>query len=93
MVLIDLRKAFDSLCNLTLLSKLYQLGTSNKALQWFHSYLMNREQCTQVGTSLSEPLMVTHGVPQSSILSPKPFSLNMNDLPAGTKFSIRIVRG
>ena len=87
MVLIDLSKAFDSLCNLTLLSKLYQLGTSNKALQWFHSYLTNREQCTRVGTSLLEPLMVTHGVPQGWIPGPMLFSLNMTDLPGVTKFS------
>ena len=68
MVLIDLSKAFDSLCHSTLLSKLQLLGTSEQALLWFKSYLSDRQQCTRVGTSLSDPLTVTHGVPQGSML-------------------------
>ena len=47
---------------------------------------MNREQCTRVGTSLLEPLTVTHGVPQGLIMGQMLFSLNMNDLPGATKF-------
>ena len=43
MVLIDLLKAFDSLCHLILLNKLTRLGTLNKALLWFQSYLTNRQ--------------------------------------------------
>lgn len=39
MVLIDLSKAFDSLCHDTLLKKLDNLGTSESALSWFKSYL------------------------------------------------------
>ena len=70
MVLIDLSKALDSLCHLNLLNKLTNLGTSNKARMWFQSYLTNRQQCTRIATSLSEPLTVTHGVPQGSILGP-----------------------
>ena len=38
MVLIDLSKAFDSLCHSTL-CKLQYLGESNKLLLWFESYL------------------------------------------------------
>ena len=55
-VLIDLRKAFDILCHLILLNKLTRLGTLNKALLWFQSYLTNRQQCIGIATSLSEPL-------------------------------------
>ena len=68
MVLIDLSKAFDSICHSTLLLKLSSLGTSSQALKWFESYLTDRKQSTRLGTSLSDELTITHGVPQGSIL-------------------------
>ena len=87
MVLIDLSKAFDSLFHSTLPGKLQLLGTSEKALIWFKSYLSDREHCTRIGTSLSDPRTITQGVPQGSILGPMLFTLYMNDLPTVTKYS------
>ena len=66
MVLIDLSKAFNSICHSTLLLKLRRLGTSSQALKWFESYLTDRKQSTRLGTSLSEELTITHGMPQGS---------------------------
>ena len=67
--------------------KLQNLGTSNKAILWFESYLTNRQQSTRVPTSLSETLTITHSIPQGSILGLTLFSLCMNDLPKVIKFS------
>ena len=47
MVLIDLSKAFDSICHRTLLLKLQGLGVSSKALTWFESYLTDPTVCSQ----------------------------------------------
>ena len=66
MVLIDLGKAFDSICHST----------------WFESYLTDRKQSTRLGTSLSDALTITHGVPQDSILGPLLFNFPLQLSPA-----------
>ena len=72
-------KAFDCLQYDKLFKKMECIGFDERTLNWFKSYLSDREQCVDVNGTISDWQTVKLGVPQGSILGPILFLIYVND--------------
>lgn len=80
-VLLDLKKAFDTVNHEILLHKLQMYGFKTKALNFMGDYLTNRTQRCQLEGLLLDQREVRCGIPQGSILGPLLFIIYINVLP------------
>ena len=77
---IYLSKAFDLVDHYILLSKLKRYGIHETALQWFNSYLSDRENFVSWNQTHSPLLNLNIGVLRDSILDPFLFLIYINDI-------------
>ena len=79
--MLDMSAAFDVVNHDILLRKLHFYGFDDNSLQWMLSYLTSRTQSVCIDGSMSNPLEITTGVPQGSILGPLSYIIYTNELP------------
>ena len=81
LVMLDLRKAFDTVHHEPLIDKLKLYDIDDKRMAWFKDYLLNRSHNVSVNGISSKQADSVCGIPQGSILEPLLFIIYINDLP------------
>lgn len=76
----DLFAAFDKLNHAIAIAKLQRLGVGGSLLDWFRSYLSDRQLIVTLGDVHSSKFPATSGIPQGSHLGPLIFLLYFNDV-------------
>ena len=69
-LLIDFRKAFDSISHTFIRNTLQTLGFGPDIITWISTFLKNREAQILLGGHLTECINLEQGVPQGDVISP-----------------------
>lgn len=85
-VFLDLKRAFETISREIIASKLSNIGIVGNELNWFVSYMENRQQKVNYNNNLSDTKIIPIGLAQGTQLSVCLFFLYINDIANAVKF-------
>lgn len=83
-LLLDIKKAFDSVWIAGLCWKMANFGISSSLCEITSSFLSNRSAMISIGQIQSQPFAICRGVPQGTVLGPHLYNLFVSDQPKPT---------
>ena len=66
-------------------------GLDDKVINLLRSYLSNRDQFVQLGNIKSNHQLISHGIPQGSVIGPLLCNIVINDLTSATAKISKVV--
>ena len=90
LLLLDLKKAFDTVNHKTLLTKLEHYGTRGPTLDLFASFLTNRYQYVSLENHQSNLKKINYGIPQGSVLGPLLFNIYIDDISTSVSYTPKL---